>query len=88
MLFGILGFLGSAIIFLISGFLAQSLGFFSLICTAYWILLAIFIFCAEQVFISALYRFATADATSQGFSRPDLRAAWEGLEPLPIGQAL
>jgi hypothetical protein len=88
LLFGLLVVCGTAMIFLVSGFLGQTVGFFSLLSTLYWVGLAIFVFCAEQVFIAALYRFATSDEASEGFSRPDLRAAWEGLEPLPIGQAL
>ncbi len=88
LLFGILGLSGTAMIFLLSGFLGQSVGFFFLVSAMYWIGLSIFIFCAKQVFIAALYRFATGDEASEGFSRPDLRAAWDGMEPLPIGQAL
>lgn len=88
LLFGLLGVCGTAMIFLLAGFLGQGVGFFYLLAVTYWVGLAILVFCAEQIFIAALYRFATRDQASEGFSRPDLRAAWEGLEPLPIGQAL
>ena len=79
---------GAALFFLLAGLLGQSVGFVALMALTYWVWLSIFIFCGEQVFIAALYRYATQNEVSRGFSKSDLESAWEGLQPLPIGQAL
>ncbi len=67
--------------------LGQAFGFAAILATSYWLLLAIIIFCAEQVFVAALYLYAKEDKVPVGFSRSDLSTAWEGLKPLPAGQA-
>ena len=88
LLFMVLGLPGAALFFLLAGWLGQSVGFVALMALTYWVWLSIFIFSGEQVFIAALYRYATQNAVSRGFSKSDLESAWEGLKPLPIGQAL
>lgn len=88
LLFTILAIPGTVLFFLLAGFLGQSVGFVTLMALTYWVWLSIFIFAAEQVFIAALYRYATQNEVSRGFSKNDLQSAWEGLQPLPIGQAL
>ena len=88
LLFTVLAIPGSALFFLLGGALGQSLGFVGLVTMIYWIWLSILIFSAEQVFIAALYRYATRSEVSKGFTKSDLQSAWEGLEPLPAGQAL
>jgi Family of unknown function (DUF6159) len=88
LLLAILALPGAVALFLLAGFLGQTVGFVVLLSVAYWIFLSIFIFCAEQVFVSALYRYATQSEVSKGFTRNDLESAWESLQPLPVGQAL
>jgi Family of unknown function (DUF6159) len=88
LLFTVLAIPGGVLFFLLAGLLGQSLGFVTLMALTYWVWLSIFIFSAEQVFIAALYRYATENQLSKGFSKNDLQSAWEGLQPLPIGQAL
>lgn len=88
LLFTLLAIPGAVLFFLLAGFLGQSVGFVTLMALTYWVWLSIFIFSAEQVFIAALYRYATQNEVSKGFSKNDLQSAWEGLQPLPIGQAL
>jgi Family of unknown function (DUF6159) len=87
LLFTVLAIPGSALFFLLGGALGQSLGFVGLVTMIYWIWLSILIFSAEQVFIAALYRYATRSEVSKGFTKSDLQSAWEGLGPLPAGQA-
>ena len=88
LLFTVLAIPGAVLFFLLAGFLGQTLGFVALMVLTYWVWLAIFIFSAEQVFIAALYRYATQNQVSKGFRKNDLQSAWEGLQPLPAGQAL
>jgi hypothetical protein len=88
LLFMVLALPGAALFFFLAGLLGQSLGFVALLAVTYWVWLSIFIFSGEQVFIAALYRYATQNEVSRGFSKSDLESAWEGLRPLPIGQAL
>ena len=88
LLFTVLAIPGAVLFFLLTAFLGQSLGFVELMALTYLIWLSIYIFSAEQVFISALYRYATQNEVSKGFTKDDLRSAWEGLQPLPIGLAL
>jgi Family of unknown function (DUF6159) len=88
LLFAVLALPGTVAFFLLAGFLGQNVGFVVLLSMAYWLFLSILIFCAEQVFVSALYRYATQSEVSKGFARSDLESAWEGLQPLAVGQAL
>ena len=88
LLFTVLAIPGGTLFFVLAGVLGQSLGFVALMTVTYWIWLSILIFSAEQVFIAALYRYATQDKVSKGFFKSDLQSAWEGLQPLPMGQAL
>ena len=87
LLFVVLAVPGVALIF-IAGYLGQTFGFAATLLLSYWLLLAVIVFTTEQVFCVALYRYATEDRVSNGFSRTDLASAWEGLAPLPAGQAL
>lgn len=88
LLFGLFALAGTFAFFLLAGILGQTVGFAALLSATYWVLLSIVIFCAEHVFAVALYWYATQGEVSKGFSRNDLETAWEGLQPLPIGQAL
>ena len=74
--------------FFLAGLFGQTLGFAALVAMAYWLFLAVIVFSAEQVFTAALYLYAKEDRVPQGFGRIDLKSAWEGLPPLPAGQAL
>ena len=86
LLFVVLAIPGVAVVFL-AGLLGQPFGFAMILAISYWLLLAIVVFSAEQVFAAALYRYATEDKVTNGFSRTELKSAWEGLSPLPPGQA-
>jgi len=86
LLFWILASPGIALFFL-GGFMGQSIGLAAVVVLAYWLLLAVIVSSAEQTFTAALYLYAR-DRKTIGFSKNDLKKAWEGLEPLPIGQAL
>jgi uncharacterized protein DUF6159 len=88
LLFAVLAIPGVVIFFLLAGLLGQAVGFVAILAVSYWVWLAIFMFSAEQVFVASLYRYAIKDEVSKGFHRGDLASAWEGLKPLPIGQAL
>lgn len=88
LLFTVLAIPGAMFFFFLAGFLGQSVGFVTLMALTYWVWLSILIFSAEQVFIAALYRYATQNEVSKGFSKSDLQSAWEGFQPLPIGQAM
>jgi Family of unknown function (DUF6159) len=88
LLFVVLAVPGVALIFFLAGSLGQSFGFAAILAIIYWLLLAVIVFTTEQVFCVALYRYATEDRVSSGFSRTDLASAWEGLAALPAGQAL
>jgi hypothetical protein len=87
LLFFVLASPGLALFFL-AGLFGQAFGFAAAMATAYWLFLAVIVFSAEQVFTAALYLYAKEERVSRGFSRTDLKAAWEGLPALPPGQAL
>jgi hypothetical protein len=87
LVFAVLAIPGMAI-FLLAGFLGQAFGLAAILAMSYWVLLAIALTSAAQVFTSALYRYAADDKASKGFARSDLESAWDVLKPLPIGQAL
>lgn len=87
LLFVVLASPGIAVFFL-AGFLGQSIGFVVVVVLAYWIFLAVVVSATEQVFTATLYLYATEARVPQGFSKIDLKTAWEGLAPLPAGQAL
>ncbi len=75
-------------LFFLAGLLGQPLGFAAVLVMAYCLFLAAIISSAEQVFTAALYLYAKEDRVPRGFARADLKSAWEGLPPLPVGQAL
>ncbi len=87
LLFFILAIPGLAVFFL-AGLIGQTFGFAALVAMAYWLFLAVIVFSAEQAFAAALYLYAKEGRVPQGFARTDLKSAWEGLPPLPAGQAL
>jgi hypothetical protein len=76
------------VFFFLAGLFGQTLEFAALVAMAYWLFLAVIVFSAEQVFTTALYSYAKEDRVPRGFRRIDLKSAWEGLPPLPAGQAL
>jgi hypothetical protein len=76
------------VIFFLAGLLGQTFGLAAILAMAYWLFLAVIVSSTEQIFTAALYLYAKEDKVLQGFSRVDLKTAWEGLAPLPAGQAL
>lgn len=87
LLFWVLAVPGFALFFL-AGLLGQTFGFAAVVALAYWLFLAVIVFSAEQAFTAALYLYAKQGQVPKGFARFDLELAWEGLAPLPAGQAL
>jgi hypothetical protein len=87
LLFGVLALPGFALFFL-AGFIGQTFGFATMLVLIYWLFLAVIVFSAEQAFIAALYLYAKQGQVPQVFKPIDLNSAWEGLAPLPVGQAL
>jgi hypothetical protein len=69
LLFFVLALPGLALFFL-AGLLGQAFGFAAILATSYWLLLAVIVFCAEQVFASALYLYAKEIRFQQVFLAP------------------
>lgn len=87
LLFWVLAFPGLALFFL-TGLLGQTFGLAAVVVMTYWLILAVVVFSAEQAFTAALYLYAKQGQVPKGFARLDLKSDWEGLAPLPAGQAL
>ena len=69
LLFFVLALPGLALFFL-AGLLGQAFGFAAILATSYWLLVAVIVFCAEQVFASALYLYAKEIRFQQVFLAP------------------